>query len=715
MEIEDSQIDDESLYALFVDFQKAIDDNNEEKIKIILKKRGIITKKFTFPDLSLLHVATKRGTINIVKQLCQQEGIDINMKNRSGETPIFNAIKNSSEMTKLLLNNNAAVNVVCKNGLTPLYHALLHGDLNTVCLLLEKLIDVKFFHETGENSGEMNKKELSKNDEEFKGKEEEFKGSEEKLKGIEEELNKDEKAKKLERVVKILLEYKKELGLNEKDYPLLIYFAAQLKIRDILDLVLKDVRESTKNFDSNSNLLNTKGDYDRTALHYAVREGKTKIVNFFLKEGANPNCKTKMDFTPLHYAVALENLEICCLLLANGADVNAESISEGSPLYVIAGRSELKNLVKSTDSYYYDERHNTFINRMNSYYEPEVIFNREIMELLLKNGANTECHSKEGVTPFLEACRAGLYEEAKILLNHKANCYARDFENNSALHHAAIGCSLEIIDLLIDEKKFDVDVKNENDYTPLMCAVQNERRISLETIEYFVERGANINARNKRGATCLHIAAYFDLTTTVRCLIELGANWQMNFQTDNYNSPAMGEILSSFYFPGVQTGRKWIISLAALKNSNETIDNFLKSYVGSEKQILQDANDYFQKSKIEVNKLKQTAIINEMRVSYYDFLTKDHYSCYKFVKNLKFRETLSKGDYKNEFPCYEKLLEGRFKRVENLEDSIDRVVGFLTDYGDKIQLPITAVDIILGHFRSFDFRAFGRLLARKRF
>lgn len=701
MEIDDSHLDDEALYALFDDFQKAIDDNNEEKIRIILQTRDIIGKKFTFDNLSLLHVATKRGTINLVKQLCQHEGIDINTKNRSQETPIFNAIKNSPEMTRLLLNYNASVNVVCKNGLTPLYHALLHGNLTTVCLLLEKLIDGVIF---GENC-----KNLEEKSEESEAK---FEESEGKLEEKEEESKESGEKLKFERVVKILLGHRKELGLTENDYPLLIYFAAQLELPDVLDLVLKDVKKWIKN--SSSNLLDTRGDHDRTALHYAVREGNKRIVNFLLEKGANPNSKTKMDFTPLHYAVALENLEICRLLLAKGADANVESTQEGSPLYVITGRSELKNLLKSSNSYYYDERHNTFINRMNSYYEPEVIFNREIMELLLKSGANTECHSRDGVTPFLEACRAGRYEEAKILLEHNANCYARDFEKNSALHHAAIGCCWEIIDLLIDEKNIPIDVKNENDYTPLMCAVQNERRTCLEIIEYFVERGANINAQNKRGATCLHIAAYFDSTTIVECLIDLGAEWQINFQTKDFNSPAMGEILTSFYFPGVQTSRKLIISLAALKNSNETINCFLKSYLGSEEKILQDAKDFFVKSKIEIDKLKETAIINEMRVSYYDFLTKDYYSCYKFVKNSKIRETLTKGDYKNVFPCYEKLLEGRFQRVEKLEDSIDRVVGFFKDNGDKIQLPITAVDIIMRQFRFIDFRAFGRILARKR-
>ncbi|XP_051159489.1 ankyrin-3-like isoform X2 [Leptopilina boulardi] len=716
MDIEDSQID-EDYYACFADFQKAIKENNQNFIELLIKKRGILEKKFSYDDLTLLHVATKRGTASIVRQLCQHN-INVNVTNRRGETPIFYAVQNSYEMTKILLNYDASINIKCEIGTTPLHLALLHGTEETVQILLEKFIDTNSTMENLliEKNFENNLQSIENfptNGENLK------KNNELKLKKFENKIN----------LMKFLLKYKKQLNIIDKDYPLLIYFAAKSESSYILQLVLRDCREFLNSrkmenlkekFSSKRILpmapeeLNIQGYFERTALHYAVREEKTKIVEFLLKEGADVNCSTRDKFTPLHYAVALENLEISQLLLEHGADVNVESSREGSPLYVIAGRSEMKNLLKSGDGYYYDEIHNTFMNRMNSYYEPEVIFNGEIMKLLLENNADTECRGSQGTTPFLEACRAGRLSEAKILLKYNANYRILDYEKNSALHHAAIGCSKEIVHLLL-ELNLDIDCRNENNYTPLMLAVQNERRKCLKIIEYLVDCGANINARNGNGATCLHIAAYFDWADVIECLLELGADWKMNYQTDNYNSPAMGEILSSFYFPGVQESRQILISFAALKceNNNQELDNFIVSYVGNKRKIIQEARDYFQKSKLEINKLRTMRILNETRISYYDFLTRDFYSSYQLIKNTNIRRILTIGDYKKEFPCYYYLLENRFKRVENLECSIDKIFDFILNCGGKVQLPILAVDMIMRRLRSIDFRIFGRILTKK--
>lgn len=700
-EMDDDPKIEEDCYAIFGEFTKAIIANNQKIINSLITKEGILQGKFTFDSVTLLHIATKRGTSEIVQQLCKH-GAGVNIQNKKGETPIFHAIKNSTEMVKILIDNNAKVNITCKKGVTPLHLSLLHGTEETLAIILNKLINEKSIVSTFFDFTSFSK------------------------------LTKIEKIEKTIELMKILLNNKKIFGLKEKDYPLLILFAAKTGSAYILELVLRDCGEylnlmSNKERDLRNKSkksiyyrkeryvalkpveLNYQGYFDRTALHYAVREQLSEVVEFLLKEGADPNCKTRDKLTPLHYAASLENKEICQHLLNFGADVNPNCCRHGNPIYLISGRSEVRNLLNSGDGYYYDEFHNTFMNRMNSYYEPETIFNLEIMKLLIDNDGDLECKGDEGTTPFLEACRAGNLEMVKILLKFKANFHCFDNEKNTALHHAAIGCSFDIIDILL-EKNIEIDVRNQNDYTPLMLAVQNERRRCLEVIEYLVDCGADVNAKNCSGATALHIAAYFDWADVAECLLELGADWSMKYDTEN--SPVMGNILSSFYCSGIESSRKLIISSIALKEKE--LGDCVKCYVGDDEETLKEAYDYFQKSKIEIEKLRGKQILEELRISYYDFLTRDFYNSVQLIKNEDVRQILNRGDYKKEFSCYNYLLERRFKRCELMENSIDKIVDFVTNCGN-VQLPILAVDKILRRLRTIDFRIFARVLTKKRF
>jgi len=63
------------------------------------------------------------------------------------------------------------------------------------------------------------------------------------------------------------------------------------------------------------------------ALHYAVKEGRIKTVDFLIKQGVNKNAKTKNSKeTPLHLACKQALKKIMGILLENGADPNSKDI-----------------------------------------------------------------------------------------------------------------------------------------------------------------------------------------------------------------------------------------------------------------------------------------------------------------------------------------------------------------------------------------------------
>ena len=58
-----------------------------------------------------------------------------------------------------------------------------------------------------------------------------------------------------------------------------------------------------------------------TLLHLAIREGKYRMVELLLKEGANPNERNKKGLVPLHYSNIMDLISLN--LIDSGADINA--------------------------------------------------------------------------------------------------------------------------------------------------------------------------------------------------------------------------------------------------------------------------------------------------------------------------------------------------------------------------------------------------------
>jgi len=66
--------------------------------------------------------------------------------------------------------------------------------------------------------------------------------------------------------------------------------------------------------------VNTKGERGMTALHYAAREGNSKIVELLLRFHAQVNAVDDSGWTPLHYAMYRGHKEVALILLRDGAD-----------------------------------------------------------------------------------------------------------------------------------------------------------------------------------------------------------------------------------------------------------------------------------------------------------------------------------------------------------------------------------------------------------
>nr|XP_039251418.1 ankyrin repeat domain-containing protein 49-like [Styela clava] len=82
-----------------------------------------------------------------------------------------------------------------------------------------------------------------------------------------------------------------------------------------------------------------------TALHRASYEGRTEVVKFLLKQGADLHAKTSDGWTPLHSACRWNEVGVCGILLHNGADVNSQSHGLQTPLHLAASCKNSKSIL----------------------------------------------------------------------------------------------------------------------------------------------------------------------------------------------------------------------------------------------------------------------------------------------------------------------------------------------------------------------------------
>lgn len=121
----------------------------------------------------------------------------------------------------------------------------------------------------------------------------------------------------------------------------------------------------------------------------------------------------------------------------------------------------------------------------------------QIVDCLLKNGANIDERLKDGTSPLHLAASSGHTEIVETLLKHGASANVKKHNGASPLHEAAsTGCS-ESVKLLL-EFGARVNSTDTNERTALHYACSAMRP---EATEMLINFGSDINLKNKKGFT----------------------------------------------------------------------------------------------------------------------------------------------------------------------------------------------------------------------
>ncbi|CCF60220.1 hypothetical protein KAFR_0J01540 [Kazachstania africana CBS 2517] len=246
-----------------------------------------------------LHTACNKGKYDIVKQILEDDEIDIHDRDNAGNTPLHEAaLGGHLDIVKLLLQYNAEINCISfeSDRDTPLTDAANNGHVDVIKYLLRHGADPTHVNTAGLTAYELLEQHNDLDEEEID---------------------------QVEAVKKDLIDFTKKWNTERKNK----------NKTSAKDAETHDTNEQSSDIHFYWNDLNTK--WGREKLLAASKEGNLSYVGQYLENGG------KADFKAFMEAVKFGHEDVTSIFLAFGAPVNNHNRDNVTPLLQSVGRDHL--------------------------------------------------------------------------------------------------------------------------------------------------------------------------------------------------------------------------------------------------------------------------------------------------------------------------------------------------------------------------------------
>uniref|UniRef100_A0A8C4NVR3 non-specific serine/threonine protein kinase n=1 Tax=Dicentrarchus labrax TaxID=13489 RepID=A0A8C4NVR3_DICLA len=173
----------------------------------------------------------------------------------------------------------------------------------------------------------------------------------------------------------------------------------------------------------------------------------------------------------------------------------------------------LQHLLGSLNSY--------DVNQPNKHGTPPLLIaagcgNIQIIEVLMRKGAEIQAHDKSGANAIYYAARHGHVETLKFLHEKKCPLNVQDKSGETALHVAARYGNVDVVSYLCSIKA-NPDLADREQETPLHCAAWHGYSAVARAL---CQAGCHVDAKNREGESPLLTASARGFVDIVECLVE---------------------------------------------------------------------------------------------------------------------------------------------------------------------------------------------------
>jgi ankyrin repeat protein len=373
---------------------------------------------------SILSQIAAEGKEEMINELLQIPGIDINVKNENDETPLHEAAKNNHpSVVKLLASQeNTQVNAKDKQGYTPLSIAIEQRNMMATLFLLQSTkINVNTTTKWGNSPLHLAIQTNS------------------------------------QRTVEELIAKGANINATNNHGITPLHIATSLGSTKAIALLLAE--------GANINVMDEDGN---TPLHIAAENGQQPVIELLLATKSNVKMIDKRGLTPLHKAALANNKLAIQALLARKANVNAEDMYGNTPLHKAAQRGDEEAVnallvAKDIDLYAKDNDSSTPLH-VAVLYE-----NEKVVTALIAKGIKVDVKDKYDNIPLHIAVQRGNLTIIRKLLKKKVGIDAKDSMGYTPLHMAICYNHSAIVKFLLT-KRAKINIKNAQEETAVDLA-----------------------------------------------------------------------------------------------------------------------------------------------------------------------------------------------------------------------------------------------------
>lgn len=273
---------------------------------------------------------------------------------------------------------------------------------------------------------------------------------------------------------------------------------------------------------------------DRLPLHFAAEEGHESVFRVLLKQPTlNPNKKDYTGQTALFKAANNGRHGVLKLLLQQD-EIEPDSASTDGFTPLI--QAILKRNTKTVK--FLLARYDVNPNLADASYDQTPLWlavtaGVEILQMFLaKKDIEIDGRSRWGETPLYQAIQRNYLNEAKLLLEAKADPNVPNSLKQTPLYWTADSGKEEHMELLLQQLAIALDVPDKLGQTPLLRAASHGH---VKCVRMLLAKNANVRCTDNESRTALHCAAANGQKVAAKVLLKSKAN--INEQDKTGNSP----------------------------------------------------------------------------------------------------------------------------------------------------------------------------------